>query len=398
MAYIDHRVRSGRGLWVVRWGRKPVKSRTFHHEGEALAFKESVEAEERDATITLRAQPIDPKTGEAHAGTVRFLQHAAEHSFGKAKGKARRIEPQVAPTLSAYFQSIMQADGSLRASTVRSQRGAFASWVKPHGIAGMPLDRITPEDVRHWYGEVQAKGIGRGVLAEALKVVSKTLNAAVDEGIIPSSPLKRSRVKAPRRDKPEVEPLTVDQIERLIGACRTERDRLIVATMAYAGLRAGELGGLDKSDVDVPRCTVRVRQQALQDGTVGPVKTKAGRRTIPVPCSLAKDLGAYIEALPEQQTMLFRTSQGNRYANGTLGWLLGDVSRRAGLGHVKPHALRHSFASLAIQAGTNPRLLQAILGHSDIKETLGTYAHLYADQDSGLGDKLELLRQGNGKG
>ena len=79
-------------------------------------------------------------------------------------------------------------------------------------------------------------------------------------------------------------------------------------------------------------------------------------------------------------TLLFTDSLGNpiRVSN----WrsrVFAPAAKAVGLYGLTPHGLRHSFAALAIQAGANPKMLQEILGHSDIRLTMDTYAALFAD-------------------
>src|ERR1035437_6399943 len=93
---------------------------------------------------------------------------------------------------------------------------------------------------------------------------------AVDDRILAASPCHR--VRLPRDDRPEVVVPTVEQITALAGAV-SPRYRALVVILAGSGLRIGEALGLNVSDVDFLRRTVKVERQRLPSGRIGPPKT-----------------------------------------------------------------------------------------------------------------------------
>jgi integrase len=150
--------------------------------------------------------------------------------------------------------------------------------------------------------------------------------------------------------------------------------RVLVYTAAYTGLRAGELGGLRRADVDLLRGVLHVRR-ALKDVNgrleLGPTKTRA-QRTVSLPTFLRQMLAEHLSQPSPGGTgpdaPVFTMKGGGRLRHGLV---YGRYFRRAVAAALPPethglrfHDLRHTCASLSIAAGAHPKLIAARLGHS----------------------------------
>jgi site-specific recombinase XerD len=168
--------------------------------------------------------------------------------------------------------------------------------------------------------------------------------------------------------------LTMGELERLLAQPvrddlwerhfpgKPERDLLLLALMAYAGLRRSELLGLDWDDVDLSRRLLRVR------------KAKGGReRTIPIHSALAPLFAEYYATrIPLTEQAVFVGVQGNRLHYTQLGQVFRHYVEAAGVNErkrVTPHTLRHVFASELLRAGANLRQIQELLGHKHLDST-----------------------------
>jgi site-specific recombinase XerD len=163
-------------------------------------------------------------------------------------------------------------------------------------------------------------------------------------------------LRTPKKREVLPDTLTMAQLERLLAQPerddlwerhfpgKPERDRLLLALMAYAGLRRSELLGLDWDDVDLSRRLLRVR------------RAKGGRqRTIPIHPALVPLFAAYYATrVPLTEQAVFVGVQGNRLHYTQL---------------VTPHTLRHVFASELLRAGANLRQIQELLGHKHLDST-----------------------------
>ena len=157
------------------------------------------------------------------------------------------------------------------------------------------------------------------------------------------------------------------------------------------GLRRGEVLGLSWRDIDFEHGIVRVRQQLVRAGNrlyVGPVKTAAGRRELPL-LGLARDALAFQEGMlligspvTEWTTneLVFTTRTGHPVEPRNLARSFKRIITRAGLRPIRLHDLRHTTATLLKNLGVAPRDAMEILGHSRVSVTLEIYTD--GDEDT----------------
>jgi len=143
---------------------------------------------------------------------------------------------------------------------------------------------------------------------------------------------------------------------------KRERDRLLLALFAYAGLRRSELLGLDWQDVDLERRLLKIR------------RAKGGRqRTVPIHPALEPLFVDYLRVRADDpEPALFVGVMGNRLSQTILTQTFLRYARAAGVmerKHVTPHTLRHVFASELLRAGANLRQIQELLGHKHLDST-----------------------------
>jgi site-specific recombinase XerD len=163
---------------------------------------------------------------------------------------------------------------------------------------------------------------------------------------------------------------------------KRERDKLMLALFAFAGLRRSELLGLDWDDVNLDRRTIRIR------------RAKGGRQRVvplhPALVPLVVDYAAIRAADPEPA--LFVGVQGKRLSQTILTQTFLRYVRAAGVGarkHVTPHTLRHVFATELLHAGANLRQIQELLGHKHLDSTQ-RYTRVTAHELSGAVKRLRF--------
>jgi integrase len=155
------------------------------------------------------------------------------------------------------------------------------------------------------------------------------------------------------------------------------------ATAFYAGLRRGELQALRGSDIDLKRSEIHVqRSWDQEEGPIAP-KSKAGTRTVP----LLAVLRPYLKDAAGSPELIFGRGPNRPFDPKTVGdrakrsWNLvneneGEGDLRQALRPMTLHECRHTFASLLIDAGVNPKAIQEFMGHATIEETFSRYGHL----------------------
>lgn len=204
-------------------------------------------------------------------------------------------------------------------------------------------------------------------------------------GIVKSTPEKRKRIKL---KEPKIFPgcLADEEVTRLIEACTTYRDRLILMLLRETGVRRGELLGLHLEDVRDFDNKGRIR--IVRRSNPNRAWAKGNEREIPVLHNreaVQKTFHAYLlEEYPHQAErlghgMLFVNlegpSVGHPMSATRLNKLFDQLHTRTGI-KAHPHLFRHTLATRMLQAGYLDQYVQQILGHSSIATTKDTYSHV----------------------
>lgn len=231
------------------------------------------------------------------------------------------------------------------------------------------------------------------------------LRYSLRRGWLRANPMENVRVSR-RDDDPEREArrkvfLTYEQVEALADAAAQfrdgGRDAAMIRLMAYVGTRPGETYALRKGDVDLERRRLTVSRSLTKDreGNWKIGATKTGRtRTVPIPDFLADVLKPLVTGEPDDYLFPARGGGFLRPENWR-GRAFDRATKLAKLDKIKglrPHSLRHTYASLAIAAGCDVRTLADILGHADVTMTLNEYAGLWPDRLDEVADKLAANR------
>jgi integrase len=237
------------------------------------------------------------------------------------------------------------------------------------------LERLGVEDVQRMLTELSRRGAAdnaratlRNALATSIKWRLLTWNAA-------------ELADLPKRTRRERRVLNHAEADRFLRAVRGDRLEALYVMALSMGLRQGELLGLRWSDIDFATRTVTVGWQ-LQRGELAELKSAAAHRTLPMPAMVARALLAHREDQQQEGVtsmlgLVFMSSVGTPVGPRNL---VRDFKKRLRSAELIPaeirfHDLRHSAITFLIAKGIDPRTVQAIAGHSDIRLTLGTYAH-----------------------
>jgi integrase len=250
-------------------------------------------------------------------------------------------------------------------------------------LGDRPMSSIKPSDIQAWVkrltGELEPSTVG-----VVHGVVSGIFRSAVRDRVIVHNPCDGTRL--PKVTKSRVEPLDTEVVLALADAV-PDRYKALVILAAGTGLRQGECFGLTVDRTALLRRTLRVERQLVtvsgHPPTMGPPKTPASVRSIPLPTVVVDALAAHLAKFPPGADGLIFTTEGGNPIRRTS---FGDVWRNAvkaakaapGTGF---HELRHYYASLLIRHGESVKVVQARLGHASASETLDTYSHLWPDSD-----------------
>jgi integrase len=349
VASIEKRLRGGRSRWYVRYRDPQGKQRTktFDRKIDAERHLTSVEAAKLVGTY------IDPAAGRL--------------------------------TIRDWSTKWLAGQTHLKPSTRERYAGILREHIWPRWGATR-LGEISHGGVQAWVSEVSATR-SAATTRKVHRVLSLSLDAAVKDGRLVRNPA--SYVSLPRVVSPERQYLTHEQVHRLADACGEHR--LVVLFLAYTGARFGEMAALRVRRLDLDRRRAVIAESVTLVRGIHTWGTPKGheRREVPLPRFLVDELAAHAASRSPNHLVFTGQKGGALRAQVFQRSVLNQAAESLGLGHLHPHSLRHTAASLAIASGANVKVVQQMLGHKSATMTLDLYGHLFPDQLDEVGDRLD---------
>jgi len=284
-------------------------------------------------------------------------------------------------TWNKVVDAFLATHRSNTASQYRRALNDFTSWYLGSYDEPPEPKLLTDEEVREW----------RAYLTGVKKYAASTVNLKLSalKGVLRHVG-RHVEVNSVRKVQQPVDPLSARGLGRLIRAVDNHRwgpkwmyrrNIALVGLMARAGLRVGEVLGLDIGDVRL-------------NGRSGWVLIRHGKglkeRRVPLSSRARKVMQDYLEARPEDATTsaVFITKNWNRLTKRPVQRMVKSAARRAGIEqNVTPHALRHTFATRFLEKGGDLATLRDILGHTNLSTT-SRYLHSTARMMQEMVEKL----------
>lgn len=276
---------------------------------------------------------------------------------------------------------------------------------------------IKPSDAQKWFIHLHKEGKGYSTLTSVRGVLKPAFQMAYEEDIIRRNPFDFIITKYVPNDSKRRNALTKEQTETWMDFIRNDStfskyyDEFVV--LLGTGMRVSEFCGLTLKDLDFEHRTIRVDHQLIRDRHseyyVEKTKTECGRRLIPMTQDVYKALQNIVRRIPKQKKI--------KTVNGYSGFILYDKYHnlkvalhienefRWGLAkytklhpdkplpHITPHVFRHTFCTNMAAAGMDVKVLQYLMGHSEINVTMNIYTHISYERASeqmlNLVDRME---------
>jgi integrase len=253
-------------------------------------------------------------------------------------------------------------------------------------IGKLPLDQVKRSHVKKMLLDYSKQGHTKRSVALLRDIANGPFAAAVDDELIQSSPitgvLKRLGIKPD--NKPPVDPLTAEETALLLETCREHYPEYhpMFLLMLRTGVRLGEALALKWSDVDWNSRFIQVARSYRRRETSG---TKTGKtRRVDISDQLLETLKSlYIQrkrevlslGLREVDGIIFHNGKGKSRGQNSVRYIFKKVLMKAGLRNLRPHDMRHSYASQLLSDGVTPVYVKNQLGHHSIEITVDIYGH-----------------------
>lgn len=253
---------------------------------------------------------------------------------------------------------------------------------------GHRLRAINHEDAQAWVNELSSSGLAAGTVRKIVNVLTGIAGLAVKSKRLPANPLQDREL--PEQSLTQRRYLSASQVEALADASDEYGDLALVP--AYCGSRIGELAALRVGNVNMLRRRFQVEESVTEVNgkLVWSSPEDKQRRSVPFPAFLVEDIALRCEG-KQSSDLLFTTGKGSvvRVRNMRRDWF--DLAAQvAGVEGLTPHELRHTAASLAVNAGASVLAVQRMLGHDKASTTLDVYSDLFDEDLDDLAERLEV--------
>lgn len=287
----------------------------------------------------------------------------------------------------------LEAKVHLKESSRRPLEIAWRVHVEPEW-GRRRIGDIRHSEIQSWVNRLSKEGRSATTVIRAFGVLAGILDVAVLDRRLAATPA--ASVKLPRKRKKAPAYLTLPQLELLADNARDHR--VLVLLLGYAGLRWGEATGLRVRHINFLKRRVMVEENAVEVGgriVVTTPKTHE-RREISIPQFLVDELATQATGR-SADSLLFGTGLSHlHHPDSRTGWFTAAVRRSQAIDtsmlRVTPHDLRHTAASIAIDAGANVMAVAKMLGHASPKMTLDTYADLFDTHADEVSRALDAAR------
>lgn len=370
--------------------------------------------------------PENPDAGDRQAGKAGFkTAEAADDALSEAKRqvKAGLVIARQVPTVAVYVDHWIAGLG-LEASTVAGYRRLARNHVVPY-LGTIPVNKLTATRIARHYVELREHGrkdtkdqggpLSANTVQKVHVLLGAMLDAAKSDGLLAVNPARKSRVvKAPtgrqiKSQKPEMVTWSAGELSAFLAWARDDFDDDLLPLwhlIAHTGMRRGEALALKFGDVDFTSQRVSIRR-ALDTTKRGQVKlTKTGgarvvdldSATVEILKSYRAARGALALSHARADAYIFATLAGETRQPKAITKAFGIRIRLARgklgedtLGHMTLKGLRHTHASLLLQAGEHPKVVQERLGHSTITTTMDVYSHVTPTMQRSAADRFAAM-------
>jgi integrase len=323
------------------------------------------------------------------------------------QGKLLTTQDQTLGSYLEYWLGVRHS--SLKLTTYSMYRRYLMDYVVPV-LGHVKLRKLTGDMFQSLYTKLEDEDFSPNTVRLIHSIVKKALSDALRWKKIVFNPVKDA--DPPKYRKRTMTVLTLEQAKMLIESARSVRMKCLLQ-VALLGLRRGELLALRWGDVDLEKAELRVEQALsyVPNPDTGDCvffvtdpKTEAGRRVVSLPQFVVDALRGYqkyqlgLRARSsnwQEKDLVFATEDGGYIEPQNVYAAFKVLLKEAGLPDIRFHDLRHSAISIWLAMGINLKVVQELVGHSDIRVTMNIYGHAFPGMHRDAMDDFDRLFKGD---
>jgi integrase len=303
----------------------------------------------------------------------------------------------------AWLEAIKPPAGNLRLGTWQGYRTMWNAYVLP-ALADVRVQELTAEELDLFFRKLLENGRVKGggsLSPDTVRHVRVVLGKALTYGVRKGKLLKNvvALTEPVEQEKPTHKVWTPDELRRFLEFIAGDRLFALWHLESVTGLRRSELTGLSWPAVDLDKGRISIRATMAYEGPysvrlIELTKRDSSRRQIAIdPQTVAilrswkkrqaEERLAWGEAWSNHNNLVFTREDGSPIHPELVSDWFDALGRKAGLPRITFHELRHTYATLSLQAGIPVKVVSQRLGHSSIKVTFDLYAHVIPSDDEG---------------
>lgn len=298
-------------------------------------------------------------------------------------------------TLKGFMESLMKMPAQIKSKittrTYEMQMGYMNNHILPE-LGHMKMIKIAPKNIVDFYNAKVEEGLSPGTIHNIANLLHKVFRFAAEWGIVNKNPVQA--VGKPTYKSKQHTIWTTDEVQTFMEGTANSRFHIFYVLALTTGIRAGENAALQWRHIDFNNGTVSIQQTvevtknniAIKDTP----KNSSSRRLITLPQFVVKLLREYkLKQSPNRLDLITPGIKNELLYPSVLTASFKLECQQLKMPKIRVHDMRHTHATILLQMGVNPKVVQERLGHASITTTMNTYSHVIPSMQKETADKLD---------